>query len=371
MIGFTTILALSGLIMRGVYAMYFSARRKPLSVSKPINKKNPQLNHRLKYSIVVCMHNEMKHIDSLLNSLLSQTPPPPEILIMNDGSTDGTSEKLSEYQESNPSIRVITLSEGGTGKKRPLAKGIIEAKHDVILCTDADCTAKSNIWASLMVKNIGTKYELKLGVSLPWKSNGFLGAMQNFEAERIALNYIGMAEAGFPYMGVGRNIAFLRSSWESVGGFDNHMHIASGDDDLFVQDLVGSGAKVGTVVMKEGQINSVWPETWGKWMKQIKRHLSTSTSYRKSTLALLSLPVIADVMLYGGVILEFMHSNIWIATSILVVNAVIRGLIFRTFLLRAGRPGIHTFMLLFEPVMGIIRQFLSLQALIVKPKEWK
>ena len=371
MIGFTTILALSGLIMRGVYAMYFSARRKPLSVSKPINKKNPELNHRLKYSIVVCMHNEMKHIDSLLNSLLSQTPPPPEILIMNDGSTDGTSERLSEYQESNPSIRVITLSEGGTGKKRPLAKGIIEAKHDVILCTDAECTAKSNIWASLMGKTIGTKYELKLGVSLPWKSNGFLGAMQNFEAERIALNYIGMAESGFPYMGVGRNIAFLRSSWESVGGFDNHMHIASGDDDLFVQDLVGSGAKVGTVVMKEGQINSVWPETWGKWMKQKKRHLSTSTSYRKSTLALLSLPVIADVMLYGGVILEFMHSNIWIATSILVVNAVIRGLIFRTFLLRAGRPGINTFMLLFEPVMGIIRQFLSLQALIVKPKEWK
>ena len=106
-------------------------------------------------------------------------------------------------------------------------------------------------------------------------------------------------------------------------------------------------------------------------MNQMMRHLSASSSYRKSTLILLSIPVIADLMMYIGVVLEFMHSHVWIAISILGVNAMIRGLIFRTFLLRVSRPGRHTFMLLFEPVMGLIRQVLSLQVLIANPKKWK
>jgi len=365
MIGFATILALFGLITRGVWAMYFSARRKPLS-STPIKN-----IHNVNFSIVVCMHNEAQHVDALINSLLDQTPSPPEILIINDGSTDETSEKLNAFRDKYKSIRVINLKSGGIGKKWPLATGIKEAKHNVILCTDADCIPQSNDWAALMVESLGDKYQLKLGVSLPFKSSGFLGKLQSFEAERIALNYIGMAESGYPYMGVGRNLAFLKSSWESVGGFESHLHIASGDDDLFVQDMVESGASVGTVVRKEGQCNSVWPNTWRKWMSQMKRHLSASTNYRKSTLVLLSLPVIADLMIYIGVVLEFMHSNVWIAIGILGLNAMIRGLIFRTFLLRAGRPGRNAFMLLFEPFMGLIRQVLSLQVLISKPKQWK
>ena len=91
MIGFATILALFGLITRGVWAMYFSARRKPLAIT-PIKNK-----HNVNFSIVVCMHNEDQHVDSLIHSLLNQTPSPPEILIINDGSTDETSEKLNIF----------------------------------------------------------------------------------------------------------------------------------------------------------------------------------------------------------------------------------------------------------------------------------
>ena len=76
MIGFATILALFGLITRGVWAMYFSARRKTLS-STPIKN-----IHNVNFSIVVCMHNEAQHVDALINSLLDQTPSPPEILIL-------------------------------------------------------------------------------------------------------------------------------------------------------------------------------------------------------------------------------------------------------------------------------------------------
>ncbi len=365
MIEFASILALFGLVTRGAWCFYFGAKPKSLSTG---------LSHHLQatdYTIVVCMHNEEQHVDELIGALLSQTPSPPEILIVNDGSTDKTAEKLHVFENKYDSLRVIHLRSGGIGKKEPLAKAIQEASHDVVLCTDADCIPESDQWAAIMVEGLGEQYQLKLGVSLPFQGTGFLGKLQNFEAERIASNYIGMAEAGHPYMGVGRNLAFLKSSWVSVGGFGSHLHVASGDDDLFVQDMVRNGASVGTEVRKEGQSNSVWPDTWKSWMKQMKRHLSASSSYRTSTLVLLGLPAIADCMIYLGVILEFMHSNVWIAIAILALNAMIRGLIFRTFLLRAGRPSRNVFMLLFEPLMGLIRQVLSLQVLIAKPKQWK
>ena len=98
------------------------------------------------------MHNEAQHVDALIHSLLDQTPSPPEILIINDGSTDETSEKLNAFLDKNDSIRVIHLKSGGIGKKRPLATGIKEAKHNVILCTDADCMPQSSDWAAFMVE---------------------------------------------------------------------------------------------------------------------------------------------------------------------------------------------------------------------------
>jgi len=68
---------------------------------------------------------------------------------------------------------------------------------------------------------------------------------------------------------------------------------------------------------------------------------------------------------------DVIHSGFWIATCILLTNALVRGLIFSAFLRRIGRPGHEAFWLISEPLMGLIRQVLALQVLIAKPKRWK
>jgi len=97
-------------------------------------------------------------------------------------------------------------------------------------------------------------------------------------------------------------------------------------------------------------------------------------------MSILAIPVLADFMLYFGCGWVFffavqkadvIHSGVWIATCILLTNALVRGLIFRAFLLRIGRPGHEAFWLISEPLMGLIRQVLALQVLIAKPKRWK
>jgi glycosyltransferase involved in cell wall biosynthesis len=366
-----TTFALVGLISRGVWAWKIGAWRTPIS-SSPLQKS--------KYTIIVCLHNEAERVDRLVNALLDQTPSPPQILLIDDGSTDDTLSLLKNWEEKIEFISVIGLALGGKGKKTPLAVAIKKARFPLLLCTDADCIPGSRVWASTMVNELETKYDLKIGVSLPLHSRGLLGRLQIFESERIAQNYIGMAESGFPYMGVGRNIAFTKSCWAITGGFKNHMDLASGDDDLFVQDVSEAGLRVGTEVSKNGQCHSIWPNTWLGWMKQMRRHLTTGPRYKSLLISILSIPILADIMLYGGCLwllfvsfqnTDVIHSGIWIAVCILIINTLVRSLIFRTFLLRIGRPGHEAFWLALEPLMGLIRQVLVLQVLIAKPKKWK
>ncbi|PCJ82379.1 MAG: hypothetical protein COA49_02490 [Bacteroidetes bacterium] len=371
MIDIAIIVAFAGLILRGGWAWHINARRNPLSFRRNISSN---------YSIIVCFHNEEGYIDNLIPSLLDQTPSPTQIILVDDGSTDGTSKKLDDYARKESSIEVVRLDRGGNGKKRPLSVGIERAKHNLILCTDADCIPASKLWAEMMTAELGISHDVKLGVSLPKKGRGLLGRFQNFEAERIAHNYIGMAESGHPYMGVGRNIAFTKSSWKAVGGFQRHSDLESGDDDLFVQDIVKTGFIVGTEVRKEAQCISIWPDTWRGWMRQMRRHLTTGIRYNTLTISLLSIPLIGDLLLYGGLLLsvlrvkgnmDFMHSTIWIPIGAVVINTLVRCIIFRTFLLRVGRPSQDSFWLLLEPLMGLLRQVLAIQGMIVKTQKWK
>lgn len=366
-----TAFALVGLILRGVWAWHMGAWRKPLS---------PESKTRRDYTIIVCLHNEESRVDGLVQALLDQTPPPPEILFIDDGSTDETMNLLKKWEEKSALVNVLGLTKGGKGKKAPLAKAIKAARFPIILCTDADCIPEHKGWASTMVNDIDTTYDLKVGISLPFNGSGLLGRLQMFETTRIAQNYIGMAESGYPYMGVGRNMAFTKSCWEDVGGFEGHLDLASGDDDLFVQDVSEAGMRIGTEARWEGQTHAIWPHTWSGWMRQMRRHLTTGTRYKTLIMSALIAPVIADIMLYSGCVLLFysesqktdvIHTGVWIATCILLTNALVRGLIFRAFLRRIGRPGHEAFWLISEPLMGLIRQVLALQVLIAKPKRWK
>ena len=58
-----------------------------------------------------------------------------------------------------------------------------------------------------------------------------------FDSLTIAMQYLGMAIRGIPYMGVGRNLAYRRSVFFRNKGFGSHNHVISGDDDLLVNTI--------------------------------------------------------------------------------------------------------------------------------------
>lgn len=88
----------------------------------------------VKFSIIVPLYNCEKYIQECLNSILAQTYKEFEIIVVNDGSTDGSVELVENYNDSR--IRVITQENKGLFHAR--LSGLRAAKNDVCLYVDAD-----------------------------------------------------------------------------------------------------------------------------------------------------------------------------------------------------------------------------------------
>ena len=75
----------------------------------------------MKVSMIVAAYNAEKYIEETLETLVKQTLDEYEILVVNDGSTDGTLEILRTYEERYPHLRVIDKENGGpsSGRRRP------------------------------------------------------------------------------------------------------------------------------------------------------------------------------------------------------------------------------------------------------------
>ena len=91
-------------------------------------------------SVVVSLYNERPALDELcsrLSSVLSELAQPYEIIFVDDGSTDGSVEKLRKFRSVYPSVRYIRFRRN-FGKSAALAAGFRAARYDIIATMDAD-----------------------------------------------------------------------------------------------------------------------------------------------------------------------------------------------------------------------------------------
>ncbi|MBC7528709.1 MAG: glycosyltransferase family 2 protein [Chthonomonadaceae bacterium] len=86
-------------------------------------------------SVVIPAYNSEKFVADAIKSVLAQTVPPLEIIVVDDGSTDGTSGIVSRFSSSVRPIR-----QGNEGPASARNHGIREAKGEWIALLDADDT---------------------------------------------------------------------------------------------------------------------------------------------------------------------------------------------------------------------------------------
>ena len=87
-------------------------------------------------SVIVPAYNEERTLRACVESILASTYPDLEVIVVNDGSTDGT-DRCIEDLIAGARIRYIRQENGG--KARALNTGIAASRGEVIVFTDADC----------------------------------------------------------------------------------------------------------------------------------------------------------------------------------------------------------------------------------------
>jgi hypothetical protein len=152
-----------------------------------------------------------------------------------------------------------------------------------------------------MSSNFSDKIDIVLGYGGYFSQPGLLNKYIRYDTLIIALQYFSYALFRTPYMGVGRNLAYKRSMFFAGQGFKSHFHLASGDDDLFVNE---NATKTNTAVeySHESHTRTAPKESYAKWFFQKKRHFSTNKLYKPGHKVLLTLEPLSRLLFYAGFI---------------------------------------------------------------------
>lgn len=292
-----------------------------ISFSKYKNERS--VTDQAPVSVVICAHDEEANLRNLLPKLYNQQYPEYEIIVVEDRSNDGTYDLLLEETNRESKLKMVKVNhkpDNFNAKKYGLTLGIKAAKYDRILFTDADCEPNNDQWIASMAANFDDKAQFNLGFSYYTATKGFLNKFIRFETLWTAMQYIGMALAGRPYMGVGRNLAYRKSLFISKKGFNPHLGLTGGDDDLFVnQHATKSTTRV--TLGQDALVYSHPKKTWKAFFRQKLRHLSVG-KYYKST----------DKIILG--LFSFTHILFWLILTILLFLRIELYLVAGSFFIR-------------------------------------
>ncbi len=340
---------------------FYKAKQKNITQTHPV-------------SVIICARDEAANlVKNLPGSLVQQYSTTHEIIVVNDNSFDDTKYVLEEFKKKFKQLQVIELKQEAKlipGKKFPLSVGIKTAKYEIVLLTDADCVPASEYWIDHMQQTYAEQTEIVLGYGAYHKLKGFFNKIIRWETFHTAIQYLSYALAGIPYMGVGRNLSYKKEIFYKYKGFSSHNQIPGGDDDLFINMAANS---------KNTQINihpdaftlSEPAKNFNQWLRQKRRHYSTSKYYRALHKILLSTYSLSHFLVYPLLIacLIFIDWKWVIATfSIRFITQLI---IFYKCMKKLNEKDLYPYFLIFD--IGMFFYYLIFAvALIKKPRPtWK
>lgn len=143
------------------------AKTTPVAAIKKIKKKKS--DGRMKLSIIVPVYNEVESLEMLYGAIeksVSGLDADWELILVDDGSKDGSLAKIREIVKANPANASAVILRRNFGQTAAIAAGIDHSSGDVIVLLDADLQ-NDPADIPLMIEKINEGYDVVSG----WRSN--------------------------------------------------------------------------------------------------------------------------------------------------------------------------------------------------------
>jgi glycosyltransferase involved in cell wall biosynthesis len=216
-------------------------------------------------SVVIPVYNCKSTIAGCLDSLSGQDHPSYEVVVVDDGSTDGTVEICKTY----PVVRIVSVENGGPSKARNIGSKM--AQGEIVAFTDGDCIADSqwlkeleNGFISPEVAGVGGNQKS------PRDETDFGKLVQEvFETLGIVTYYIQAANIiGETEHNPSCNSAYRKRVLEEVGGFDERLWPGE-DVDLDIR-IRRRGYKL--IYNPRALVRHYRPRTYGGFARMMRRY---------------------------------------------------------------------------------------------------
>jgi len=182
-----------------------------------------------KLSVIVCAHNEAAYLPACLHSLLAQTRPPDEIIVINNASTDETHAVAAQI----PHVRVVDEPRKGLVVARETGRRL--ATGEILVYIDADCRAPLT-WLARIERRFArdpSLIALSAGYRFyDWDAWGRL-LLRAYDvtlapATQFLVKYVLRIGTVF----YGGNFAVRRDALERIGGFDTTIEFHGEDTNV-------------------------------------------------------------------------------------------------------------------------------------------
>lgn len=188
-------------------------------------------------SAIIPAHNAARTLPAVLTALTSTDPPPLEIILVDDGSTDNTAQIASSFN-----VRLLSINPG-VGAAAAKNRGAQAARGDILFFTDADIIVPPETFALLaedyaVDQRDGVVGLLDQDISAQDWASQFKNLWMNFTYARLE----SASSLGLFYTSAA---SIRRDVFSKTGGFDENYHGASiAEDTEFGQRAWGQGIRL-------------------------------------------------------------------------------------------------------------------------------
>ena len=214
-----------------------------------------------------------------------------------------------------------------------------------------------------MVSNVTDGIEFVVGYGDYITERSIVNRLITYDTLFIAMQYMGFALRGKPYMAVGRNFLYRKSTFYKYKGFAGHLHIVSGDDDLLI-NKAGNATNTAVATRAESKTMSIAEPTMAKWLLQKSRHLTSSSLYTKSSRRRIGTEVASRALFYLLVVCGLVYADLYVSAfvlSLFVLRFAMQAVVINKTAKRLQSRRYSISILIFDIVLPVISLWLMLK----------